>query len=39
MNAELMSKTPAIKVAQAMAGKARDLSVVSAEGDPFMRGR
>jgi hypothetical protein len=39
MNAELISKPPAIKPAHAMAGKACDLSVVNAAGDAVMRGR
>ena len=39
MNAELISNTPATKVAHAIAGKACDLSVVNAEADAPMRGR
>jgi hypothetical protein len=39
MNAELMSKIPAIKPAHAIAGKVRDLSLTNAEVDALMRGR
>jgi hypothetical protein len=38
-SADEISKTPAIKPAHAMAGKACDLSVVNPEGDALMRGR
>ena len=38
MNAELISKTPATKVAHAIAGNAGDLSVVDAEAVALMRG-
>jgi hypothetical protein len=38
MNAELMSKTPAIKVAHAIAGNAGDLSFVNPEAVALMRG-
>ena len=39
MNAELMSNTPTIKVAQAMARNARDFPLVNSEADAFTRER